>query len=62
MIQVVIAVIVPFCYPPLGAKYVGKEVTASWIAVIIIFIMSGLSLKSKEIQKAFYAWKFNLVL
>lgn len=36
------------------------EITASWIAVVFIFVMSGLSLKTKEIMKAAGNIKFNI--
>jgi solute carrier family 10 (sodium/bile acid cotransporter), member 7 len=35
-------------YPPLGAHYLHPEITATWIAVICIFTLAGLSLKSGE--------------
>jgi sodium/bile acid cotransporter 7 len=55
-----IAVVLALAFPVVGVKYVAPDITASWIAVIFIFIMSGLSLKSRELKKALYAWKFNI--
>ncbi|KAL7565450.1 hypothetical protein ACA910_020834 [Epithemia clementina (nom. ined.)] len=40
-------------YPPLGAEYVAPQITASWCAVMFIFLYSGLGLKTKDFAKAF---------
>eukprot|EP00934_Nitzschia_sp_Nitz4_P006358 Nitzschia sp. Nitz4//scaffold50_size126154//8693//10152//NITZ4_003667-RA/size126154-processed-gene-0.27-mRNA-1//1//CDS//3329553644//6348//frame0 len=47
-------------YPPLGAEYLAPEITATWIAVIFIFLVTGLGLKTAELAKAFQRLKFNL--
>jgi sodium/bile acid cotransporter 7 len=47
-------------YPPLGAVYLAPEITATWIAVIFIFVMAGLSLKTSEFANAFKQMRFNL--
>jgi hypothetical protein len=47
--------------PPLGAIYLyPNAVTATWLAVIFIFIMAGLSMKSNEFAKAATRLRFNL--
>src|SRR5689334_12377222 len=47
-------------YPPLGAIYVAPDITASWIAVIFIFLLAGLSLKTSEFSRALENVKFNV--
>lgn len=46
-------------YPPAG-KYFAPEITASWVAVVFIFVLSGMSLKTEELVKAVTRVKFNL--
>jgi len=46
-------------FPPLGAVYLCPQITATWLAVIFIFIMAGLSLKSNEFAKAATRLDFN---
>ena len=59
LMMVVIAIIAASIYPPLGAEYVYPEYTATWIAVIIIFVLAGLGLKSEELSHAFQRIRFN---
>jgi len=59
LIRVVIVTLIASVYPPLGAKYVARQITATYIAVIIIFILSGLGLQTREFKKAFQRLKFN---
>jgi hypothetical protein len=37
LILVVLAICLAKAYPPLGAKYVQPKITATWIAIMIIF-------------------------
>ena len=60
MILVVIAVLLAYAYPVLGAVYFYPNVTATWIAVIFIFVMSGMGLKTEQFAKAFRQLRFNL--
>lgn len=53
------SVIVAWLYPKLGAVYVQPEISASWIAVVIIFFVSGLSMDSSSIIHAGTNIKFN---
>jgi hypothetical protein len=39
LILVVIAILLAFAYPPLGADYLQPQITATWIAVMFIFGM-----------------------
>jgi len=59
LILVVIAVLFAKAYPPLGAIYLAPQITSSWIAVIFIFVLSGLGLKSEEFKNAIKQLKFN---
>jgi solute carrier family 10 (sodium/bile acid cotransporter), member 7 len=59
LILVVLAILLAMAYPPLGAKYVQPDITASWIAVIFIFFVSGLSLKTSEFSSALKEVYFN---
>mmetsp|Transcript_11381 Transcript_11381/g.17090 ORF Transcript_11381/g.17090 Transcript_11381/m.17090 type:complete len:389 (-) Transcript_11381:51-1217(-) len=59
LVMVVFAIIIAWAYPPLGADYLQPQVTATWVAVMIIFILAGLGLKTEELSKAFQRWRFN---
>jgi sodium/bile acid cotransporter 7 len=52
-------VIVGWFYPKLGAYYVLPDITANWIAVIIIFFISGLSMDTATIIHAGKNVRFN---
>jgi len=54
------AILLAYAYPPLGAKYLAPKVTATWIAVVLIFLLSGIKIKSEELSKAFQSFRFNL--
>lgn len=56
---VLLAILVAWAYPPLGAIYLVPNITSTWVAVIIIFLLSGLGLKTEEFSKAFKRLKFN---
>ncbi|GMI21342.1 hypothetical protein TrCOL_g2408 [Triparma columacea] len=49
-------------YPPLGAVYLAPQITATYIAVMYIFLLSGISLKSSELVNALKNYKFNLAV
>lgn len=59
LILVLLVILVAYAYPPLGATYVAPQITATWIAVIFIFLLSGIKLKSEEFSKAFQSLYFN---
>lgn len=59
-INILLALVAGKLYPPLGAIYVCPRITATWIAVIIIFIIVGLGLKTKELTAALQRLHFNL--
>ena len=60
LILVVIVILLAYAYPKLGAEYLYPQYTATWIAVIIIFFLSGISLKSEEFKNAFKRLGFNI--
>ena len=60
LILVLSVILLAYAYPPLGAEYLAPDITATWIAVVIIFLLSGISLKSEEFSKAFQRFKFNV--
>jgi len=57
-----LAILAALAYPPLGVKYLYPEITSDWVAVVCIFIISGLSLKTKEILKSMTQIKFHIFL
>jgi len=59
LILVVAAIGLARLYPPLGAKYLRPEITATWIAVMFVFFMAGLSIKTDQLSKAFGRFGFN---
>ena len=59
LILVIIAILLAFAYPPLGAIYLRPDVTSDWISVIIIFVLSGMGIKTEEFGKAFRRPLFN---
>eukprot|EP01083_Nonionella_stella_P098271 276303_1 len=48
--------------PTIGHKHgpLATPITASWIAVCLIFFVTGLGVKTKEIKKATLFWQLNL--
>ena len=53
------SIVLAHIYPRLGAKFFQPEITASWIAVMLVFLLSGLSLKTEEFSRAFQRFNFN---
>jgi len=59
LILVIAVILLAKAYPPLGVVYVAPQITATWIAVIFIFLISGLSLRTEEFSSAFKQLSFN---
>jgi len=59
LIEVSLAILLAFIYPPLGAIYTLPDITAHWIAVILIFFLSGFALRLEQISNAASNFKFN---
>jgi sodium/bile acid cotransporter 7 len=62
LVLVVLAILLARAYPPLGATYLAPEITATWIAVVFIFVLAGMGLKTEEFKKAFQRVYFNSVV
>lgn len=60
LVLAVIAILIARAYPPLGATYLAPQITSSWIAVFIIFLFSGLNLKTEEFKDALKEIYFNI--
>ena len=60
LVLVLVVILLARAYPPLGAEYLAPEITATWIAVIFIFVMAGLGLKTSEFANAFKQVYFNV--
>ena len=52
VLKVILVICIAKLYPPLGAIYLHPEITATWIAVMFIFLMAGICLKSNEFVTA----------
>jgi sodium/bile acid cotransporter 7 len=59
LILVIFAILFAYAYPPLGAIYLRPDVTSDWIAVVLIFVLSGMGIKTEEFGKAFQRLRFN---
>ncbi len=59
LILVTCAILLAYAYPPLGATYVAPKITATWIAVIFIFTLAGMGIRTEELAKALQRVYFN---
>lgn len=59
LILILLMILLALAYPPLGAIYFFPDITATWIAVIFIFLLCGLGLKTEEFAKASNKICFN---
>lgn len=57
--NVILSICVARAAPTVGAKYLAPRVTASQIAVAIIFFLTGLGLRTNELVKALTNYRFN---
>jgi len=58
--NLVIAISCAYIYPPLGGIYVHPEITSHWFAVILIFFISGFSIRLNEMTGAAKNIRFNI--
>jgi len=49
LILVLFAIVLARAYPPLGATYLAPHITTTWIAVVFLFLLVGLGLKTDEL-------------
>ena len=59
VLLILLAILLAYAYPPLGAVYLAPEITAGWICVILIFLVTGLTLPKTDLQYAVHQYKFN---
>jgi len=50
LLKAIMAVLAAKLYPPLGATYLHPEITSTWIAVVFIFVMAGLSFEFHDLN------------
>lgn len=63
LILIVLVILLARLYPPLGAQYLAPDITATWLAVVFIFFLAGLELKTQEFRSAIVQqWDFNAFL
>ncbi|GMH69454.1 hypothetical protein TL16_g05163, partial [Triparma laevis f. inornata] len=62
LLGILVSILLALAYPKLGAVYLAPQITATWICVIYIFLLSGISLKTKELVNALANWRFNAVV
>jgi sodium/bile acid cotransporter 7 len=60
MVYAAAGIILAYSYPPLGAVYVYPKITSSYIAVITIFLLSGIGLRTKELRNVYKNINFNI--
>lgn len=60
LIKALILILLAYAYPPLGAIYLAPQITATWIAVIFIFILAGMGIKTEEFKKSFQRLPFHI--
>ena len=60
LILVTLAILLAYIYPPLGAQYLASNITSDWMAVVLIFFLSGLSIRSEEFGTALQRPAFNI--
>jgi len=58
--NLLLAVGIAYTYPPLGGEYLHPEITSHWLAVMIIFFISGFSIRVDEIAGAANNVRFNV--
>jgi sodium/bile acid cotransporter 7 len=56
---IIAAILLAKAYPPLGAEYLYPKITATWIAVGIIFVLAGMGLRTEQLSQAFKRIYFN---
>ena len=49
-------------FPTPGVDWVHPEITATWLAVILIFLLAGLGLQTSEFAQAFQNVRFNVTI
>jgi hypothetical protein len=60
LLKAILAIIIAKLYPPLGAEILYPQITGQWCAVMFIFCMAGILIKTSELGTAVTRWKFNI--
>ena len=60
LIKAIFAILIAKLYPPLGAELLYPQITGQWCAVMFIFCMAGILIKTSELGTAVTRWKFNI--
>jgi len=60
LLKAILAILIAKIYPPLGAEYLHPQITGQWIAVMFIFVLAGILIKTSELGTAVTQWKFNI--
>ena len=60
--SLICAILLAWAYPPAGIKNgdLQMQITGKWIAVSLIFLISGVKLKTQELLDVFKSWQQNL--
>lgn len=59
VLLILLAILLAYAYPPLGAVYLAPQITAGWISVVLIFLLTGITLPTADLQFAAHQHKFN---
>lgn len=59
LLMLIVTILFAYAYPPLGATYLVPKLTSNWIAVMIIFFLSGIKIDSQELKQAVSRIGFN---
>ena len=63
VLLIILAILLAKCNPTIGINYFYPQITAKYVAVIFIFLLSGLSLQTSELHAtAFSNIRFNLFI
>ena len=54
LISIGVAILLAYAYPPLGAVFLAPKIMCDWVAVILIFILSGMVISAEEFGKVLH--------
>jgi solute carrier family 10 (sodium/bile acid cotransporter), member 7 len=60
LLLILLAIGLARIYPTLGAVYLYPQITASWLAITIIFLLTGLSLPTTDLFHTLSHWRFHV--
>lgn len=59
LISIGVAILLAYAYPPLGAVFLAPKIMCDWVAVILIFMLSGMVISAEEFGKVLHRPFFN---